>query len=210
MSAQIAKKRLASGIYLLRFNTQYELASTFLRVQEHYESKEFAGRVFSVEQYMDWYAAVHGDFTYFVDWSGFNVPSTALRPFYEGKFDPLLEKEKRFLRLFDRMRSPFYVIGVTADAPRADYIHELAHAFYFSDLSYRRAVRSAMRSFDTSALRRELSEMGYARHVISDEVHAYLVAPSGATGRSGSALTPLRRTLRSHFRRKMRELGIRL
>jgi len=36
ISMRIKKSRVAKGIYLLRFRTQYELAATFLRVQEHY------------------------------------------------------------------------------------------------------------------------------------------------------------------------------
>ena len=69
----MTKTRLADGIFLVRFDTQYALASTFLRIQEHYESNRFRNRVFSLEQYMDWYAAEFGAFTYFEDWSGFNV-----------------------------------------------------------------------------------------------------------------------------------------
>ena len=37
MSVSIRKRRVAKGVYLLRFKTQYDLTSTFLRVQEHYE-----------------------------------------------------------------------------------------------------------------------------------------------------------------------------
>jgi hypothetical protein len=59
---------------------------------------------------MDWYAERYGNFTYYQDWAGFNVPSTALQPFYEGRFDPLSEKEKALLRLFNGLRERFYVI----------------------------------------------------------------------------------------------------
>ena len=108
----IIKHKVADGIYLLRFKTQYELTSTFLRVQEHYELPQFHGRIFTLEQYMDWYVAENGAFTYFQDWSGFNVPSTAFQPFYEGKFDPLTRKEKRLLGLFRNLQGRFYVIGI--------------------------------------------------------------------------------------------------
>jgi hypothetical protein len=84
MPPKIIKRRVAKGIYLVRFATQYELSSTFLRFQEHYESPRFHGRVFSLEEYMDWYATRYGNFTYYQDWAGFNVPSTAFRPFLCG------------------------------------------------------------------------------------------------------------------------------
>jgi hypothetical protein len=198
MSRRITKTKLADGIYLVRFRTQYELAASFLRVQEHYESPRFSGRVFTLEQYMDWYAARYGAFTYYQDWAGFNVPSTALRPFYQGKFDPLLAKEKRLLRLLKSLRGRFYVIGIYENE---DLTHELAHALFFTDADYRHAVRAAMRRYDTSALKRQIAKAGYARHVLPDEVHAYLVAPSGKLGRRTRALEPLRKELRKLFKR---------
>ena len=208
MSRRITRNKLADGIYLVRFETQYELAATFLRVQEYYESKRFSGRVFSLEQYMDWYATQFGGFTYYEDWSGFNVPSRALQPFYEGKFDPLLEKEKRLLQLFRHERAPFYVIGVANTGSRRDMIHELAHALFFTNATYRQAVRTAMRGYDTSAIKRELTRLGYARHVIPDEVHAYLVAPTSGLGGPSQALAPLRKTLRVLFKRHSAGLSV--
>jgi hypothetical protein len=200
MPSKIIKRKLADGIYLLSFKTQYELAATFLRVQEHYESPRFSGRVFSLEQFMDWYAERNGNFTYYQDWAGFNVPSRALRPFYQGKFDPLSRKERGLLRLFKGLREPFYVIGIHDHGEHGDLIHELAHALYFTDASYRRAVQAAMHGFDTTALASEIAQAGYAKHVIPDEVHAYLVAPAGKLGARTRALAPLRRRLRALFR----------
>ena len=197
---KFAKERIADAIFLLRFESQYDLAATFLRVQEHYESRRFAGRVFTLEQFMDWYADEFGQFTYYEDWVGFNVPSTALAPFREGKFDPLLEKEKRLLQMFRHEQPPFYIIGVSSAASKGDLAHELAHALYFTDADYRRAARRAIRGHDTSAIEHELFRMGYARRVIPDEVHAYLVASDGSLFGEARSLAPLRRTLRKLFR----------
>jgi hypothetical protein len=188
-------RRLADGIFLLRFDSQYTLASTFLRFQEHYESSRFRNRVFTLEEYMDWYAKRFGAFTYYEDWSGFNVPSSALTAFYEGKFDPLSLKEARFLRLFRRLRRPFYVIGVASEI---ELTHELAHALFSTRPAYRAAVLRAMRGHDTSALRRQLTALGYHQGVLTDEVHAYLV--DGGAARAPAALVPLQRTLRRTFR----------
>jgi len=192
----MTKTKIADGIFLVRFPTQYELASTFLRFQEHYESSRFRNRVFTLEAYMDWYAAEFGAFTYFEDWSGFNIPSAAFEPFTKGQFDPLLIKEQRLLRLFRNDRPPFYVIGVVSDK---DLKHELAHALFFTRPAYKRAVLAAMRGYDTSALENRLARMGYHKHVLPDEVHAYLVAPGGSLG-GGNALAPLRRQLQAIYR----------
>ena len=208
MSMKITKSRVAKGIYLLRFKTQYELAATFLRVQEHYESPQFHGRVFSLEQYMNWYAARYGNFTYYQDWSGFNVPSTAFQPFYEGKFDPLSEKEKQLLRLFEKLRDRFYVIGIYDGRAKGSLTHELAHALFFVDDSYREAVRVAMRGYDTATLARQIAEAGYAKHVIPDEMQAYIVAPSGKLGAAHGQLKPLRQKLRALFKQHSKRLSI--
>ena len=192
-----SRREIADGIYVVRFASQYALASTFLRIQEHYESSHFRGRVFTLEDYMDWYAAQFGAFTYFEDWSGFNVPSTALEPFYTGRFDPLLRKEQQLLRLFRRVRPPFYVIGLFDDD---DLTHELAHALFFMRPDYRREVRAAMRRFNTDAIARHLASLGYHRRVLEDEVNAYLISESDVPGVAAARLKPLRRLLRSIYR----------
>jgi hypothetical protein len=204
---KIAKSKIAKGIYLLRFKTQYELTATFLRIQEYYESPRFHGRIFSLEQFMDWYAERYGNFTYYQDWTGFNVPSTALQPFYEGNFDPLSKKEKQLLRLFKDLRGRFYVIGIYGSSAKDFVTHELAHALFFLDDSYRKAVHKAMRGYNTTKLARKIAEAGYANHVIPDEIQAYIIAPSGKLG-AVPALKPLRQELRALFRQHSKNLSI--
>ncbi|WP_050400001.1 hypothetical protein [Bradyrhizobium embrapense] len=204
---RVRKHKIASDIYLLQFETQYELASTFLRPQEHYESPHFHGRIFNLEQYMDWYASRHGNFTYYKDWSGFNLPSTAFKPFYDGAFNPLSEKEKRLLALFRKLRKPFYVIGVFGPSA-ASLRHELAHALYFVDHTYRDRVRDAIQGYDTAKLARTIAEAGYAKHVIPDELQAYLIAPSEKLARGFRQLSPLRRKLRAIFSQHSQTLSL--
>jgi hypothetical protein len=205
---RIIKHKVADGIYLLQFDNQYELTSTFLRVQEHYESPQFHGRIFTLEQYMDWYVAETGAFTYFQDWSGFNVPSMAFQSFYEGKFDPLTSKEKRLLGLFKNLHGRFYVIGIYNGGKKRTLIHELAHALFFINNEYRHAVRETMRGYDTSALEKQLIKAGYARHVIADEVQAYIVAPSSKLGAASRELAPLRGELRALFKQHAKGLSV--
>jgi len=201
---RIAKTRLADKVFLVRFDSQYALASTFLRIQEHHESPIFRNQVFTLEQFMDWYAERFGAFTYYEDWSGFNVPSTAFQPFYDGAFDPLLRKEERLLRLFRRERAPFYVIGISDDT---DLKHEIAHALYFTRPEYRDEVRRAMQPYDTTSLHKRLAP-GYHRAVWADEVHAYLATPGSWLGPIPRRLQPLRRELQAIFRRHAAALGL--
>jgi len=56
-----------------------------LRFEEYYESPRFKGRIFTFDEYRKWYVKNSpkgkktGRFTYYSDWSGFNIPSYALK-----------------------------------------------------------------------------------------------------------------------------------
>ena len=65
-----------------------------------------------------------------------------------------------------------------------------------------------MRGYNTSAFARKLAKQGYARHVIRDEIQAYIVAPAGELGAVSNALKPLRQTLRALFRQHGRKLKL--
>lgn len=162
-------------IYLVRFSTQYRLNATFLRFQEHYESPKFRGRVFSWEEFMDWYAKQKGNFTYFQDWAGFNIPSCVLTPFYAGKFDPLTKKEKKLLETFQTVRGNFYVIGTRRNEKTDTLSHEITHGLFYCYPDYRKSVRQCIRRFNTSVIREELLEFGYHPAVVADEINAYML-----------------------------------
>lgn len=76
------------NILEVHFDDPHDCAATFLRFQEHYESPEFRGKIFTLEEYQRWYIAhsprgqTTGAFTYEEDWTGFNIPSEILDPFY--------------------------------------------------------------------------------------------------------------------------------
>jgi hypothetical protein len=142
----IELSEVAPKVYLLTFDTQKDVTSTFLRFQEHYESPEFAGKVFTLDEYKEWYVKNSpngiktGEFTYYSDWSGFNIPSTILQPFYEGKFHPLSEAEQRILDLFRDKEHPFYIIGVHKESKSFEKLlrHETAHGLFFTNPEYKK------------------------------------------------------------------------
>lgn len=155
-----------------------KLAMTFIRMQEWYESpnKRFFRRVFSLDEYKKWYAHEHeGVFSYAKDWSGFNVPSTAVRAVYE-RFTEHSREERELFRKLERLgvfgEERFYLIG---SSPHATGVldHELRHALYFTSTNYRRAVRRVLRKFPVRTLSNKLKEMGYGKSVIPDEIQAY-------------------------------------
>ena len=213
---RIEHQTLTDRIHLLTFDTQQEITSTLLRFQEYYESPEFRGKVFSLEEYKQWYTQNSvkgrktGEFTYYTDWNGFNIPSFILKPFQEGEFNPLSEKEKRILKLFNGKPEPFYVIGVHRASKNLGLSlkHELAHGLFYTDGDYQNEALAVLSQFDTEQIKSEIKSKGYHEHVLDDECHAYGIA-------CGSKLkTPipkeLSRSLREIYNKYLKIKGVQI
>ena len=164
-------------VYLIESKTSQDLATTFMRFQEYYESPVFSGRVFSVDEFAAWYASEFGAFTYCQDWAGFNIPSWALEPFRNGSFDPLTDREKSLLNFFKNIRGDFYIIGATSqDEECVDTIkHEFAHGAFFTNSDYRRDVINFLNVHRPNVVKVALQKMGYGDNVLEDEANAYLL-----------------------------------
>ena len=180
------KEEIVKNIFLLRFDDREEQAKIFLRFQEHYESPEFRGKVFTLEEYKDWYTKLKGKFSYYTDWIGFNFPSYVFSAFKEGKFDPLSEKEKELLKLFENITDPFYVISIWNDKSDKSknkightLRHEIAHGFFYTKPDYRKRVQEILSRYDLSQLKEWLrGRGGYHEDVLEDECHAYALTGS--------------------------------
>lgn len=176
-------KVLTPNIYAVEADTTQELAKLFLRFQENYESPQFRNKIFSLPEFKTWYKESRNStkFTYYDDWSGFNVPSSVIRKFQEGKFDPLSQREKWLLKEITKVRccsnEPFYVLGYKKGS-RSTLKHEMAHAKFFTNYSYRADVLEAVYSLDPPIridLHAHLEDMGYHEAVVTDEIHAYVL-----------------------------------
>lgn len=197
---------MAKSIYLVEAPTQYALASTFLRFQEHYESPKFRNQFFSLEEFMDWYAEKFGGFTYLTDWSGFNIPSRILKPFRNGNFDPLSKKEQHLLKLFEKVQRPFYIIGVTKPFDLPTLKHEVVHGLFYTDKVYQKKVLEEMKNLDTRNFKNVLGKKGYHTAVHEDEVNAYATTGFGELRKDGLDLEKakliqkaLKRVFKDHF-----------
>lgn len=148
----IEHTKLADKIHLLTFDSQQNIASTFCRFQEHYESPNFREKIFSLEEFQKWYiqnspnGRKTGDFTYYSDWNGFNIPSSTLQPFYDGRFNPLSDAEKRILDMFENETGVFYIIGIHKGTEKIDQLlrHETAHGLFYTNDDYRTQVLSLL------------------------------------------------------------------
>lgn len=156
--------------------SQYLLTSTLLRFQEHYESPKFRNKVFTLEEFSDWYATTSESETmsYYSDWSGFNFPSYVFKHFLNGDFSPMSSKERFLLSLFEDIKDDFYVIGTYKD-PKKDavIIHELVHAMFYTNKEYADKVVTLLQSKNLDNIKQCLRDMGYCEEVLLDEINAY-------------------------------------
>lgn len=177
--------RHADNILELYFDRQFDLNSSFIRMQEFYESPfdEFRGKYFTLDQYMDRYveANVNGVFDYFTYWFGFNLPGNAVLAFNETFSDDLRPKEWELLKPvedFVQDDNPnFYIIGTFDHKDRERTVaHELAHAHYYLDPAYRKSADTLYACISPeirAKVATRLIDIGYTEEVIPDETQAY-------------------------------------
>ncbi len=179
-----------SGIYLVEFEISYDLAMTFLRCQEYYESlnDNIRGKQFTILQYIDWYSVEvngYGSFSYPSDWAGFNIPSTIVEEVNTlGILDPN-HYDERMLKIHSEIKSMhgegnFYIIGTVHEDSQTTK-HEVAHGLYYTNESYRSEVNSIWNDFtdeSKTVFRDYLYEAGYPEKVHIDEAQAYLSTDS--------------------------------
>ena len=186
------------GIHLVVMPSQYMLAATFMRFQEYYESPRFKDADFTVEEFMDWYAETHdGEFTYFDDWHGFNVPSHVFEHFgYQTHsncwWHRLLEKETRLLQKVANLPKPYYIIGLTEKTVQkgVNLKHEFVHGLFYTDSGFREKVLAIICSYERLSIYKILRKWGYHSDVWEDEIVAYFL--TGLT----EELSPLRKQYR--------------
>ena len=187
--------KLSENILLFTFKTQKELALTFFRVQEYYESPyaKLHGKEFSVFDFLNTMMNEKGEIDYFAKWCGFNIPGSVINDWVESQqdFDNLsishLTHAERNLcvEIYKNISSKneFYVIGaLEKDSSTID--HEIAHALYSLNDEYRENMENLNRKFRKefpkiyNSMSSHLKKMQYRSEVIKDEIQAYLSSES--------------------------------
>jgi hypothetical protein len=168
---------------------QYNLAMLFWRVTEYRESEnpDFKGKSFTLVDYMEWYAAQHGEgkFTYADDWHGFNVPGESINAALckmlddnscqdRNKYDVLMSKIWVFCNSVVQDKT-FYLIG-TAPGDTETLQHEYAHALWgqVDQYQYEQGQNIEQLGIVAQTIGGNLKEMGYGEDVHDDEIQAYL------------------------------------
>jgi hypothetical protein len=189
-------KEISKGLFLYTFPNQYDLASSFIRLQEFYESpyKDIKGKYFTLEKYMDRYAKDQKDnkFTYFEDWDGFNVPGNVVHQFEIKFLNKCTNKETKLLgdlpvSTLD-ISDNFYIIGCVEGKEEA-MKHEIAHGFYYLNKEYKKEMNHLLKQLPKTMAEKfeaNLKKRGYCKQVMKDEIHAYL-----ATGLRKGMVSPI-------------------
>jgi hypothetical protein len=192
----IETEKIGDNILLLTFDTRYEMGMTFVRLQEYYESPEFKGKYFSLEEFIDYWCKNSIAFDYPVRWRGYNLPSQSIQEWYTRFVlcrGDIREKENILLNtIFTELDfntnewKDFYVIAVSkteSEEDRKNVIdHELSHALYTLSPEYREKCDSILENEfgddEGGKIKRYLelclSQKGYHEDVFEDETVAYL------------------------------------
>ena len=190
MKIKYKLKEIYKRIFLVTIEDSYDLAMTFCRLQEYYESpfKQIRGKTFSMDEFQRLYAKELGNgiFTYPADWAGFNVPGDVVDDFMSVTFDDWGNEydfviEDIHWKITDEHESyneiyPYYLIGAEPK-DQATINHEICHALYYLDREYKDRVDTILKDLDESLLndfKYQLLNKGYSKRVLIDEINAYI------------------------------------
>jgi hypothetical protein len=167
-------------IFEITSDKKSDVARIVVRLQVHYDHKDFKDKTFSLDEFKKHYSG-DKEFTYYYDWNGFNFPDYTVRNFLAGKFNPLFPEEKW---LMDNIKAnvdtskPYYIIGYSnGDEPTIN--HERAHALYYLSPEYKKDVDAIIDSIpkpELGTLNEFLKARNYHSSVYKDEMQAYLMA----------------------------------
>ena len=192
---KIKSEIILPHLYLLTFETQYELCMSFVRIQEFYESPKFRNKYFTLEEFIDYWAKEfgNGSFDYPARWNGFNLPSKVISKWYTLASDCgfIRNKEGDLLETIGDLvckeyeednilgSAKYYVIGINnehSEEKKKVIDHETAHALYYLYPSYKKAVNKLLKDLPkdiSDVAAKHLLKIGYGKNVSRDEMQAY-------------------------------------
>jgi hypothetical protein len=178
-------KEIAQDIYLCTIKDQYDLTMTFCRLQEFYESphKEIRNKKFKLLDFIRLYTKRRKEevFTYPEDWVGFNVPSIIIENLYKLGIDDYNDYDRTIENIHKSInKSKYYLIAATTN-DTTTIEHELCHALYYLNKDYKKVTDTITSKLPLSVYKKIskfLINLGYTKHVLKDEVQAYLSTDS--------------------------------
>ena len=186
-------QELYKNIYQLNFSDHIDLCAHFMRYQEYYENSDpnIYMKDFCILDLITNLAKQDDEmkFTYFHDWSGFNLPDYIIFKCYENipdrnRYDELIHSLASNIK--NSKNGPFYFIGTSDDSLDDDSTvldHEISHALFYTNHQYLKdqielfdkMIESGKSGKKYKELLRILKEdLHYNSSVIYDEAIAYL------------------------------------
>jgi ATP-dependent helicase/DNAse subunit B len=195
MSSKIKIEEIFPNIYVLIFDSRYELCMSFVRMQEYYESPFYRNKVFTLQEYKKYWCKNfgHGKFTYPHFWNGFNMPikiSLRWEKLFGDKYGKFSPRERELLKAIHKCNPKGYLIGVhTSGGSYKDTLnHEVAHAMYYLSSEYRRSCKRLIGNLSVRMVKKaktKLKKLGYCSNVMVDEMQAYFSTSAIGLGHEG-------------------------
>ena len=156
MKIKYSLKKIYPGIYFCKIEDMYDLAMTFCRIQEFYESpfKQIRGKRFTLVELMAIYSKGNeGSFTYPIDWGGFNIPGPIISNLYDNEVEDFNIYDGIITDIHDKVVGEvnshnYYLIGSNSD--KSTIAHECCHALYFLDKNYKKSVNKIIKNLHRS------------------------------------------------------------
>lgn len=177
-------REIYPNLFLYTFTNQYEMCSTFFRLQEFYESpsNKLRNKYFSYEKAFDVYANLKLNkkkevkFTYFEDWLGFNIPGNIIGDFEDKFYNDFTDKEIKLLEETGTHENDnYYILGVL-EKDKVVIQHEVGHGLYYLNKEYKKEMSKLIREMPKGMRKmaeKHLLKIGYCKAVLKDELHAY-------------------------------------
>ena len=73
MKCRVKQIKGINAFHLI-FGKQTDMTLSLLRLQEYYESPEFCGKRFTLEEFIEWYIDKFHEFSYITETGGMNIP----------------------------------------------------------------------------------------------------------------------------------------
>jgi len=154
-------------------------------LQEFYESpyKEIRNKKFKLLDFIRLYTKKRKEFvfTYPEDWIGFNVPSTIIDKLYILGIDDYNDYDRTIENIHKSINKKKYYLIAACSNDTSTIDHELCHALYYLNNNYKKAadtITSKLHLIVFKKISKFLINLGYTKHVLKDEVQAYLSTDS--------------------------------
>lgn len=167
------------GILHLQFDTRIAMTTTMCRLDAFSESPLDALRS---KVNADWpqflELLLSDDPDYFTFWEGFNIPGQKVKTFFNAY--PLESLTKVEQQIQSLMADKDYLIATDTSSTLETVAHELAHARWATDSTYKMGAKKVVDSIPSNlrpGLEEGLIAYGYPQvaEILDDEIHAYLL-----------------------------------